>query len=474
MPLIPGTPLADNLTGTPLDDLIDAGAGNDTVHGGDGDDTIFPGGGNDLVYGEAGNDLIYLSGGDTIDGGTGFDTLEATYGAYAETFTWTSGTTAVGSGTIINVEQFLSDGGNDYYDASLATSNLAISTGAGNDTIIAGIGDDTLTGGTGNDVFAFDGSSNDLILDFGTGNTGSISDGDTTNNDFIDLTAFYNNLAQAQKDLADDGVLNHSIFGPGYTYTTIQQITGGLTLSGVSAGGLTTDTTGLAVCFGRGTQISTMRGEVRVEDLRTGDLIAVADGGYRSVVWVGFRHLDRDALTKYPKLRPITIRSGALGNHLPKRDMVVSPQHRLLVCSPIVEPMFGKGGIFVAANKLVGLPGIEQAHELGKVDYFHILLRKHEVIFAEGAPAESLFLGDQAMGMMPERQADEIAFLFPQLLAARHHMHDGLARKTPKGPKLRRLLERHGRNKVELLKSFSAPTVVLKTAGSTGRPLQQG
>ena len=67
-----------------------------------------------------------------------------------------------------------------------------------------------------------------------------------------------------------------------------------------------------------------------------------------------------------------------------------------------------------------------------------------------------------------------LAFLFPQLLAARHHMHDGLARKTPKGPKLRRLLERHGRNKVELLKSFSAPTVVLKTAGSTGRPLQQG
>lgn len=80
----------------------------------------------------------------------------------------------------------------------------ALAGGANNDILDGGTGDDTMTGGTGNDVFIeTDGNGSDTILDFNAGNTGSIDDGTQSNNDFVDLSSFYNAAKVADVNDAD-------------------------------------------------------------------------------------------------------------------------------------------------------------------------------------------------------------------------------------------------------------------------------
>ena len=86
-----------------------------------------------------------------------------------------------------------------------------------------------------------------------------------------------------------------------------------------------------APCFVRGTLIRTPRGDVPVETLREGDLVTLAQGGQDTVVWVGTRRLRIDG-SDHPELRrPIRVGAGALGDGLPVRDLVVSPDHALFL-----------------------------------------------------------------------------------------------------------------------------------------------
>lgn len=507
MATIPGGLGNDSLVGGPDDDLITGGDGNDTLIGNGGNDTIDPGGGADIVEGGDGNDIISLSNLDSIDGGDGDDTLSATYGAYGETITWTAGqfNTAVASpnaSIITDVENFESGGGNDFYDATNAGADLYISTGADNDTVTGGSGNDTLdggsgndsltggagddsliggagndvldggagadvldagsgddtltgatgdllTGGTGNDRFAFDGTSSFTITDFADDKS-ALDDDDSSNNDFVDLSAFYRNVYQARDDLADDGVLNHSVAGENY----LGPITGGLTLTGASGSDLTADTTALGVCYAAGTLIQTMNGEIPVENLVKGDLIRVADGDWQPLMWIGARKIDGDHLRRMPNMRPIRISAGALGRGLPLRDLIVSPQHRMIVSSKIVRRMFDTDEIFIAAKKLVGLPGIEIAYDVAEVDYFHLLFERHEVIFAEGAPSESLFLGQESLKILAGEDLAEIRYLFPMLEAASDQHHSATARPTIKGRQSKAVFRRHLENGVALLQAY--------------------
>ncbi|MGL4822623.1 MAG: Hint domain-containing protein, partial [Plesiomonas shigelloides] len=99
---------------------------------------------------------------------------------------------------------------------------------------------------------------------------------------------------------------------------------------------------GLGVpCFARGTMIRTENGEVAVEDLVAGDMVYTADRGYQPVRWIGSRRIGSAELMAFPKLRPIRIAAGALGEALPSKELVVSPQHRILISSPVVERVTG-------------------------------------------------------------------------------------------------------------------------------------
>ncbi|WP_281859531.1 Hint domain-containing protein, partial [Litoreibacter halocynthiae] len=157
-------------------------------------------------------------------------------------------------------------------------------------------------------------------------------------------------------------------------------------LVGNSYSGLTgtRETFNFVTCFTTGVQITTPTGSVNVEDIVEGDLLFTRDHGFQRVRWVG--QAKRAALGKNT---PIRIEAGALGLGLPIRDLIVSQQHRMLVSSAIARRVAGAQEVLIPAKKLLGLPGIAYADDMIVVTYHHILLDRHEIIFAEGAPTES-------------------------------------------------------------------------------------
>lgn len=56
---------------------------------------------------------------------------------------------------------------------------------------------------------------------------------------------------------------------------------------------------------------------------------------------------------------------------------------------------------------------IEPSNE---IEYFHILCDNHEVVFANGAPTETLLLGSVARKMLNKEQLEEIDTIFPGLI----------------------------------------------------------
>lgn len=187
----------------------------------------------------------------------------------------------------------------------------------------------------------------------------------------------------------------------------------------IGDGNGTTDTAFVTVdvaCFARGTLIDTPRGAVPIQDLRAGDPVLTRDHGAQPLRWIGSSRLDAAMLDAAPRLRPIRIRAGALGQGAPARDLVVSPQHRILVRSRIAQRMFGTAEVLVAARQLVLLDGIDVAQDLDTVEYFHLLFDRHEVVFSNGAETESLYTGPQALQAVGPAARQEILDLFPQLL----------------------------------------------------------
>lgn len=201
----------------------------------------------------------------------------------------------------------------------------------------------------------------------------------------------------------------------------------------------------LVPCFAGGTRIATPSGEVAVEDLTVGQEVVTLDRGAQPIRWIGQRKLGAAELAAAPELRPIRIAAGALGQGLPVRDLCVSPQHRVLLQSEIAQRMFGTDEIFLSAKRLLGLPGITIDEAADEVTYFHLLLDRHEVLWSDGAPTESLFTGPQALKSVGEEAVAEIAALFPEVLSAAYR--PVLARREPeKGRRAKRLVARHRKN----------------------------
>ena len=90
-------------------------------------------------------------------------------------------------------------------------------------------------------------------------------------------------------------------------------------------------------CFTPGTRITTARGPVAVETLAVGERVVTRDHGLQAIRWIGGKHLDGALLAGNPALQPVLIQRGALGPGAPERDMMVSPQHRMLIRSAMAE-----------------------------------------------------------------------------------------------------------------------------------------
>lgn len=187
----------------------------------------------------------------------------------------------------------------------------------------------------------------------------------------------------------------------------------GTTLTYVSGSWL--DSTSMVPCFTLGTLIGTPDGRRPVETLRMGDKVLSPDGTVHRLIWTRRRRIDAPSLANRPALRPVRIRKGALGAGLPDADLLVSPQHRMLVRSFVAERVIGTREVLVAAKHLVGMPGIELAEDQTEVSYVHLLCSKHVILTANGAATESLYPGAQTLRALSHTARSTILTLLPGL-----------------------------------------------------------
>lgn len=169
------------------------------------------------------------------------------------------------------------------------------------------------------------------------------------------------------------------------------------------------------ICFTNGTLIRTQDGEVPVEDLRAGDYVETLDHGSRKIIWAGANDFSNADIVSQEHLWPIKITLGALASPTQHSDLIVSPQHRILIRDPAAELLVCASEVLVAAHYLTNLDGVMRVAPQAGMSYHHILLDAHEIVFANGAEAETLFLGNEALYSVEPSQLVELETLFPKL-----------------------------------------------------------
>src|SRR5271154_5436798 len=145
----------------------------------------------------------------------------------------------------------------------------------------------------------------------------------------------------------------------------------------------------MCTCFLKGTKIQTANGERKVEDLAIGDLLPTMFGGLRPIQWIGRYPVKKSDPSK-PWVKdalPIRIARSALAANVPHADLYVTGHHSLFI-----------DDVLVPAEMLINGTTITryEACETDELEYFHVKLESHDVIYAEGAPAETLLTVDES------------------------------------------------------------------------------
>jgi Hint domain len=135
--------------------------------------------------------------------------------------------------------------------------------------------------------------------------------------------------------------------------------------------------TDTAACFVRGVHILTVRGNIAIETLRIGDRVVTRSGQTRPIVWIGRREVDCARHPKPEVVWPICVSRNAFGENLPSRDLLLSPGHNIF-----------SEGVIIPVEMLVNEKTIAQ-RQVSTVEYWHIELDAHDIVFAEGLPSES-------------------------------------------------------------------------------------
>lgn len=196
-----------------------------------------------------------------------------------------------------------------------------------------------------------------------------------------------------------------------FTYTGTDGNTHTVTINAVS-----TNSTGTAtvVCFVRGTLISTPDGPVPIEQLSMDDIVQCGDGLARPIQWIGSRVVPSEELEQNPNIRPVLLRADAIEEGVPHTDLMLSPQHRIVLEGVLPELLFGDPRVLTAATHMENDHSILRQHDCREVEYFHILLDGHHTVFANGLEAETLFLGDAASQALGPEARSEIFTIFPE------------------------------------------------------------
>ena len=273
--------------------------------------------------------------------------------------------------------------------------NDIISGGLGHDDISGGDGNDTITVAQGDSALGGDGDDTFIIEDLAEAGSGTITiiggEGGETNGDTLNWAG-----------LADKDSL---------VITNADDAAGGLSGTFTLLDGTVVNFSEIEniVCFTTGTKILTPRGKRPIEDLRIGDLVITRDNGLQRIRWIGARTVP--ALNKFA---PIRFAAGSLANL--DHELLVSPQHRMLIDNHRNELYLGEREVLVSAKHMVNGTTITRQTG-GEVTFMHLLFDQHEIIYANGTASESFHPADIGLDAISEASRDEIFTLFPHLRA---------------------------------------------------------
>ncbi len=245
-----------------------------------------------------------------------------------------------------------------------------------------------------------------VSFNFGTVTAGQTNTLDLTTFNAGTYTGTISNFGAGDKIIIGGstatGTITANLTGGDYTLTFGSTVLKHVTLAaGTSAGDLqfgAGDGTVVA-CYAQGTRILTPTGEIEIEHLAIGDAVVTASGVTRPIKWIGRRSYAGRFLEGNRQALPVRIAAGALGEGVPKRDLLVSPRHAMLL-----------DGALVPADMLVNGVSIVQETARDNITYLHLELASHDVLVAEGAASES-FVDCDSRGMF--HNAAEFATLYP-------------------------------------------------------------
>ncbi len=115
------------------------------------------------------------------------------------------------------------------------------------------------------------------------------------------------------------------------------------------------------------------------------------------------------------KYKPIAIKAGALGRGLPFVELVVSPQHHVLIRNELCQEMFGHAEVLAPAKGLTEMVGVRWMRGKKEATYFHLLLAKHALLRANGAQSESFYPGPTGVAMLSAAQRETLFDVLPAL-----------------------------------------------------------
>jgi hypothetical protein len=189
------------------------------------------------------------------------------------------------------------------------------------------------------------------------------------------------------------------------------------------------ETDGGVICFTPGTRIDTPDGPRRVEELREGDYVQTKDNGPQEVLWRGSRRMTGARLFAMPRLRPIRIQASAFGSDLPDETFLVSPEHRMLLAGPAARALFNTDEVLVSAKHLLDRPGVEIDLTVKSVTYIHLLLPRHEVLWANGVETESFHPASTSLATLQDRDRARLLSGIPAL-ESDPHVYGAYARRA--------------------------------------------
>lgn len=169
------------------------------------------------------------------------------------------------------------------------------------------------------------------------------------------------------------------------------------------------------VCFTPGTLIDTPSGPTVIDDLREGDLVLTDDHCAQPIRKIVKRTLSAKTLAEKPHLAPVRIRRHALAPNVPNADLVVSPQHRMVMRGWRAQLMFGSTDVLAPAVAMVDESTIRRDWTDKPVTYIHLIFDRHEIITANGALTESLYPGKTAQQAFSISGLAELYEIFPEL-----------------------------------------------------------